>query len=125
MPLATSGESRTGTRKRADPLRDPRPDDQPPAASYILAASEGGDCIRFHCAQADLFGNPPARSEQALDRSPTARVHRYDATRDLVDFLASGGARQLEEGRGNRVPTRNQRLAALHTFFEYVCTRAP
>jgi integrase/recombinase XerD len=33
--------------------------------------------------------------------------------------------RHLEEGRGNRVPTRNQRLAALHTFFEYVCSRAP
>lgn len=29
----------------------------------------------------------------------------------------------LEEGRGNRVSTRNQRLAVLHTFFEYVAGR--
>lgn len=33
--------------------------------------------------------------------------------------------RHLEDGRGNRVATRNQRLGALHTFFEYVGSRAP
>lgn len=33
--------------------------------------------------------------------------------------------RYLDEVRGNRTPTRNQRLALLHTFFEYVATRTP
>lgn len=31
----------------------------------------------------------------------------------------------LEEGRGNGIATRNHRLAALHTFFEYVAGRVP
>ena len=33
--------------------------------------------------------------------------------------------RALEESRGNRIGTRNQRLAILRTFFEYVGTRLP
>lgn len=33
--------------------------------------------------------------------------------------------RHLEEVRGNLAQTRNQRLAALHTFFEYVANRVP
>lgn len=48
-------------------------------------------------------------------------IELEDLTFDRVQrFL-----RHLEEGRGNRVPTRNQRLAALHTFFEYVGSRTP
>jgi integrase/recombinase XerD len=31
----------------------------------------------------------------------------------------------LEEERGNRIRTRNHRLAALHTFFEYLASRIP
>ena len=38
----------------------------------------------------------------------------------VVAFL-----RHLEAERGNHVRTRNQRLAAIHSFFEYVATRAP
>jgi site-specific recombinase XerD len=38
----------------------------------------------------------------------------------VVGFL-----RYLEEGRGNHARTRNQRLAALHTLFEYIATREP
>jgi integrase/recombinase XerD len=33
--------------------------------------------------------------------------------------------KHLEEGRGNHIRTRNQRLAALRTFFEYVASRIP
>ena len=33
--------------------------------------------------------------------------------------------RHLEENRGNHVRTRNQRLAALHTLFEYIAGRSP
>jgi len=38
----------------------------------------------------------------------------------VLDFL-----RDLEQGRGNGIATRNQRLAALHTFFEYIGRQAP
>ena len=38
----------------------------------------------------------------------------------VLDFL-----RDLEQGRHNGVSTRNQRLAALHTFFEYIGRQAP
>ncbi|MGA7122670.1 MAG: tyrosine-type recombinase/integrase [Polyangiaceae bacterium] len=77
-------------------------------------------------------------------RPSSVRSYR-DAVRLLLEFVASDKRcklsgieledltfdrvqrflRHLEEGRGNRVPTRNQRLAALHTFFEYLCSRAP
>jgi len=44
-----------------------------------------------------------------------------DLDRELaLDFLSS-----LEHTRGNAVRTRNQRLAALHSFFRYVMTRLP
>jgi integrase/recombinase XerD len=33
--------------------------------------------------------------------------------------------RHLEDDRGNHIRTRNQRLAALHSFFEYIATRSP
>ena len=33
--------------------------------------------------------------------------------------------RHLEEERGNHIRTRNQRLAALHSFFEYIAARTP
>src|SRR5262245_35854314 len=38
----------------------------------------------------------------------------------VVAFL-----RHLENERGNHARTRNQRLAVLHTFFEYIATRSP
>jgi integrase/recombinase XerD len=54
-------------------------------------------------------------------RCKLSRIEVEDLTFDRVQrFL-----RHLEEARGNRVPTRSQRLAALHTFFEYVASRAP
>jgi integrase/recombinase XerD len=33
--------------------------------------------------------------------------------------------RHLEEDRGNHISTRNQRLAAIHSLFEYIATRSP
>lgn len=44
---------------------------------------------------------------------------------DLTFDHVQGFLRHLEEARGNHARTRNQRLAALHTFFEYLATRAP
>jgi site-specific recombinase XerD len=38
----------------------------------------------------------------------------------VLDFL-----RHLEDERGNHIRTRNQRLAALHTLFDYIATRQP
>ena len=38
----------------------------------------------------------------------------------IVAFL-----RHLEQDRGNHIRTRNQRLAAIHTLFEYIATRSP
>lgn len=38
----------------------------------------------------------------------------------VIHFL-----KHLEDQRGNRIATRNQRLAALHTFFEYAAGRIP
>jgi site-specific recombinase XerD len=54
-------------------------------------------------------------------RSKLSGIELEDLTFDRVQRLL----RHLEDGRGNHVPTRNQRLAALHTFFEYVGSRAP
>lgn len=49
------------------------------------------------------------------------RLSLGDLTFDrVVKFL-----RYLETGRGNQARTRNQRLAALHTFFDYIATRSP
>lgn len=44
---------------------------------------------------------------------------------DLSFERVVGFLRYLEEGRGNHVRTRNQRLAALHTLFGYVAAREP
>jgi integrase/recombinase XerD len=44
---------------------------------------------------------------------------------DLSFERVLGYLRDLEQTRHNGVPTRNQRLAALHTFFEYVGRRVP
>jgi site-specific recombinase XerD len=49
------------------------------------------------------------------------RLSPGDLTFDrVVKFL-----RYLETGRGNQARTRNQRLAALHTFFDYIAARSP
>lgn len=44
---------------------------------------------------------------------------------DLSFARTLGFLRHLEHDRGNHVRTRNQRLAALHTLFEYIATREP
>jgi integrase/recombinase XerD len=54
-------------------------------------------------------------------RSKLTRLTVGDLTFDrIVAFL-----RHLEQDRGNHIRTRNQRLAALHTLFEYIATRSP
>lgn len=54
-------------------------------------------------------------------RCKITRLALGDLTFDrIVGFL-----RYLEEDRGNHVRTRNQRLAALHTLFDYMATREP
>lgn len=54
-------------------------------------------------------------------RGKVSRLELADLTSDRVlRFL-----RHLEEVRDNHVSTRNQRLAAVHTFFEYIAGRAP
>ena len=44
---------------------------------------------------------------------------------DLTFEAVLGFLRYLEQQRGNHVRTRNQRLAALHTLFDYIATREP
>ena len=58
----------------------------------------------------------------ASDKScKITRLTLGDLTYDrVVRFL-----RHLEHDRGNHVRTRNQRLAALHTLFEYMAGRSP
>jgi len=59
----------------------------------------------------------------------TAAAKRRKITRltleDLTFEQVLAFLRHLEESRGNHIRTRNQRLAALHSFFEYIATRAP
>jgi integrase/recombinase XerD len=47
------------------------------------------------------------------------------ALADLTFPRVLGFLRYLEDDRGNHIRTRNQRLAALHTLFEYIAGRAP
>jgi site-specific recombinase XerD len=44
---------------------------------------------------------------------------------DLTFERVIGFLRHLEEDRGNHIRTRNQRLAVIHTLFEYIATRDP
>jgi site-specific recombinase XerD len=54
-------------------------------------------------------------------RSKITRLTVGDLTFErIVAFL-----RYLEEDRGNHARTRNQRLAVIHTLFEYIATRSP
>jgi integrase/recombinase XerD len=46
-------------------------------------------------------------------------------TSDLSFERVVGFLRHLEEDRGNHPRTRNQRLAAVHTLFDYIATRDP
>jgi integrase/recombinase XerD len=54
---------------------------------------------------------------------------RSKITKLTVDHLTFerivGFMRHLEADRGNHIRTRNQRLAAIHTLFEYIATRSP
>lgn len=58
-----------------------------------------------------------------------ANRHRCPITRlkltDLVSDEVLGFLQNLEVQRGNQIRTRNQRLAALRTFFRYLASRAP
>ena len=54
-------------------------------------------------------------------RRPITRLRMEDLT--MVRTLAF--LKHLEQERGNHVRTRNQRLAALRTFFAYLATRVP
>ncbi len=58
-----------------------------------------------------------------------AHNKRCKITRLVVEDLTFERVRQflqhLEDGRGNHIRTRNQRLAALHTFFEYLAGHVP
>ena len=57
----------------------------------------------------------------AENRSKITRLTLGDLTFErVVGFL-----RHLEEDRGNHIRTRNQRLAVIHTLFEYIATRSP
>ena len=57
----------------------------------------------------------------AEKRSKITRLTLGDLTFErVVGFL-----RHLEEDRGNHIRTRNQRLAVIHTLFEYIATRSP
>ncbi|HTF24196.1 MAG TPA: tyrosine-type recombinase/integrase [Candidatus Limnocylindria bacterium] len=54
-------------------------------------------------------------------RRPVTRLTLPDLTSERVlEFL-----RMIESSRGNQVRTRNQRLAALHTFYRYLAVRRP
>ena len=54
-------------------------------------------------------------------RSKITRLQLADLSFErVIAFL-----RYLEQDRGNHIRTRNQRLAALHTLFDYIATRAP
>src|SRR5439155_12089416 len=54
-------------------------------------------------------------------RRPITRLNLPDLTSDRVlEFL-----RMIEGTRGNQVATRNQRLAALHTFYRYLALHHP
>ena len=46
-------------------------------------------------------------------------------TGDLTFERVLGFLRHLEQDRGNHTRTRNQRLAAVHTLFDYIATRDP
>lgn len=52
------------------------------------------------------------------------RITRLELA-DLTGERVRHFLQNLEQERGNRVRTRNQRLAALHTFFEYLAGREP
>ncbi len=54
-------------------------------------------------------------------RRPIAKLSADDLTFDCV----LGFLKHLEQARGNSVRTRNQRRAALNTFFSYLALRAP
>ena len=58
-----------------------------------------------------------------------AKTNHHRISRLLLTDLTSERAikflRYLEEQRSNSIASRNQRLAALHTFFDYVASRVP
>jgi site-specific recombinase XerD len=59
----------------------------------------------------------------------TAAASRCKITRltleDLTFEQVLAFLRHLEDERGNHIRSRNQRLAALHSFFDYLATRSP
>jgi site-specific recombinase XerD len=69
------------------------------------------------------------RDSMKLLLAYACRLHRKDCTaldlEDLSDDTVRRFLRHLEEDRHNCVSTRNDRLAAIHSFFRYVSTIAP
>jgi integrase/recombinase XerD len=57
-------------------------------------------------------------------RDARRRIARLSLA-DLTFERVTGFLRHLETARHNQTRTRNQRLAALHSFFEYVASRVP
>ena len=57
---------------------------------------------------------------------PTEAAGSLDFTLDDLTFeRVVGFLRYLEADRSNHIRTRNQRLAGLHTLFDYIATRSP
>ena len=78
-----------------------------------LRPAIGAQLPRHHPAVALLPGRPEGHQDHpARPRGPDLRA--------VLGFL-----RHLENDRGNHIRTRNQRLAVLHTLFDYIATREP
>ena len=88
-------------------LRRPSDHRQGPAPSL------GAQLPRHHPAAAGI-----RRGRQGLQDHPPS-------TGDLTFDRVVGFLRHLEDDRGNHIRTRNQRLAAVHTLFDYIATRDP
>lgn len=73
--------------------------------------------IRSYRDAVRLYLNFTAARAQRPVTALTLKHMTFDV---VVEFL-----HHLEHDRGNRVPTRNQRLAVLHTLFEYFGSRVP
>ena len=81
-------------------------------------------------------GSAPGLGAQLPRHDPAAAVFLAAADKRLQDHPpdartispSSGSSaflRYLEEDRGNHIRTRNQRLAAVHTLFDYIARREP
>ena len=58
-------------------------------------------------------------------RGQALQDHQADGRRSHVRADRRASCVTSKQDRGNHIRTRNQRLAAIHTLFEYIATRAP